>query len=170
MSAVLQQSQKTGANGSQFVLRQDFFTDFQAKYFFNELELLAIYGEQFKFFLDHKTLMTALRANRGNKTFSSRFTRWVDRLLPIEFEVVYVPVRTLGMSDYLSRQPSELQGASVKAETLWNEWFTVNSVISLNNVLDNNGVTSEQGESVKCEKKNHSVNRINVANEKVPNK
>ena len=35
-------------------------------------------------------------------------------------------------------------------------------------VLDNNGVTSEQGESVKRATENHSVNRINVASEKEP--
>ena len=85
----------------------------------------------------------------GNKTFSSRLTRWVDRLLPFEFEVVHVPEGMLGKADFLSRHPTKLQGASVKAETLWNEWFTVNSVISLNDVLDNNGATSEQGESVR---------------------
>ena len=90
-------------------------------------------------------------------------TRLVDRLLPFEFEVVHVPGNTLGIAEYLSRHPTELQGASVEAETLWNEWFTVNSGISLNNVLDNNGVTSEQCESGKCAKENHSVNRINVA-------
>ena len=112
--------------------------------------------------------MTVLRPNRGNKTFSSRLTRCVDRLLPFEFEVVHVPGRTLGMADYLSRQFTELQGASVKAETLWKEWFTVNSVYSLNNVLDSNCVTSEQGESVKCAKENYSVNRINVPSEKEP--
>ena len=90
----------------------------------------------------------------------------MGRLLLLEFEVVHVPGRSLGIADYLSRHPTELQGASVKAETLWNDWFTVNSVISLKVVLDNNGVTSEQGESVKCAKGNHSVNRINVASEK----
>ena len=44
--------------------------------------------------------MTVLRPNRG--------------LLPFEFEVVHVPGRTLGVADYLSRHPTELQGASVK--------------------------------------------------------
>ena len=67
----------------------------------NELELLAIvcpkehfknyvYGVQFKVVSDHKALMSVLKPNRGNKTFSSRLTRWVDRLLPCDFEVVHV--------------------------------------------------------------------------------
>ena len=64
------------------------------------------------------------------------------------------------MADYLSRHHTELEGASIKAETLWNEWFTVNSVISLNNVLENNDST-EQVESVKCANENNTVNRIN---------
>ena len=95
-----------------------------------------VYGVQFKIVSDHKALASVLKPNRGNKTFSSRLTRWVDRLLPFDFQVVHVAGRTLGMADYLSRHPTELYGSTIKAETLWNEWFNVNSVISLNNVLD----------------------------------
>ena len=84
-----------------------------------------------------------MKPNRRSKTFSSRLTIWVDRLLPFQFEVVHAAGRTLGMADYLSRHPSEMQGATVKAETLWNEWFTVNSVSSLNDVLEANATTSE---------------------------
>ena len=94
------------------------------KYSINELELLAIvwaiehfknyiYGVQFKVIPDHKAIMSVLKPNRGNKTFSSRLTRWVERLLPFEFEVVHVAGRTLGMTDYLSRHPTESQGASL---------------------------------------------------------
>ena len=34
------------------------------------------------------------------------------------------------MADYLYRQPSKMEGATVTAKMLVNEWFTVNSVIS----------------------------------------
>ena len=61
--------------------------------------------------------MSVLMPNRENKSFSSRLTRCVDRLLPFDFEVVDVAGRKLGVADYLSRHPSELQGAVVKAET-----------------------------------------------------
>ena len=122
-------------------------TDFEAKYSINELELLAIVwavvhfkiyvlGVKFKVISDHKALMSVLKPTRGHKFFSSRLTRWVGRLLPFEFEVIHVAGRTLGMAHYLSRHPAELQGASLKAEALWNERFTVNSVISLKDVLD----------------------------------
>ena len=46
------------------------------------------------------------------------------------------------MADYLSRHPTELQGAAIKADTLWNECFTVNNVISLNDVLVKKEATS----------------------------
>ena len=65
--------------------------------------------------------MSVLKPNRRNKTFSSRLTKLVDRLLPFDFEVSHVAWRTSGMADYLSRHPSELQEAVVNAETLWNE-------------------------------------------------
>ena len=182
LGAVLQQSQKNG-EWKPICFLSRFLTDFEAKYSINELELLAIvwaiehfknyvYGVKFKILSDHKALMTVLRPNRGNKTFSSRLTRWVDRLLPFEFELVYVPGMTLGMADYLSRHPTELQGAVIKAETLWNEWFTVNSVISLHDVLVNkeatSAATSEQRKPARSESESNTVNRINAAKANQP--
>ena len=64
--------------------------------------------------------MAVLKPNSA-ESFSRRLTRWVDRPLPFEFEVIHVPGRTLGMADYLSRHPTELCGSCIKAETLWNE-------------------------------------------------
>ena len=141
LGAVLQQKQSNN-EWRPICFASRFLTDFETKYSINELELLAIvwavehfknyvYGVQFKVISDHKALMSVLKPNIRNKTFSSRLTRWVDILLPFEFEVVHVAGRTLEMADYLSRHPTELEGASLKAGALWNEWFTVNSVISL---------------------------------------
>ena len=135
LGAVLQQSQNNG-EWRPICFASRFLSNFESNNSINELEFLAIvwavehfrnyvYGGHFKIISDHKALRSVLKPNRGNKTFSSRLTRWVDRLLPFDFEVVHVAGRTLGMTDYLSRHPTELQGSSVKAETLWNEWFTV---------------------------------------------
>ena len=179
LGAVLQQNQSNG-EWKPICFASSFVTNFEAKNSINELELLAIvwvvehfknyvYGVKSKIISDHKALMTVSKSNRENKTFSSRLTRWVDRLLPLEFEVVHVAGRTPGMADYLSRHhPSELEGASIKAQTLWNEWFTVNSVISLNNVLENGEMTNEQAEAAKCVKENKSINRVAKANLKQP--
>ena len=37
--------------------------------------------------MDHQALLTALKENRGNKTYQSRLTRLVDRLLAFHFTV-----------------------------------------------------------------------------------
>ena len=178
LGAVLQKSQTNG-EWRPICFASRFLTDFESKYSINELELLAIvwavehfrnyvYGVQFKIISDHKALMSVLKPNRGNKTFSSRLTRWVDRLLPFDFEVVHVAGRTLGMADYLSRHPTELQGSSIKAETLWNEWFTVNSVISLNDVLDSSEANRAKSRSTERANEANAVNRINKANLRQP--
>ena len=81
-----------------FALR--FLTNFEAKYSINELELLAVvwaiehfrnyfYGVKIQVIPDYKALASVLRPNRVNKTFSSRLTRWVVRLLPFKFEVIH---------------------------------------------------------------------------------
>ena len=178
LGAVSQQSQTNG-EWRPICFASRFLSDFESKNSINELELLAIvwavehfrnyvYGVHFKIISDHKALMSVLKPNRGNKTLSSRLTRWVDRLLPFDFEVVHVAGRTLGMADYLSRHPTELQGSSVKAETLWNEWFTVNSVISLNDVLDNSEASSVKSRPAESANEANTVNRINQAKRRQP--
>ena len=74
--------------------------------------------------------MRVLKDNRANKTYSSRFTRWVDRFLPFQFKVVHAAGRTMGMADYLSRHPSQSisNEQKIKAEELWNNGFTVNEI------------------------------------------
>ena len=45
--------------------------------------------------------------------------------------------RTLSMADYLSRHPSPRNNnAQVRAEELWNNWFTVNKIKCEKTVLD----------------------------------
>ena len=103
-----------------------FLTELEAKYSINELEVLAVVWaiEHFKNFVcekfdvvsDHKALQSVLKANIGNKTFSSRLTRWADKLLPFDFSVLQALGRTIGLADYLSRHSSEYCGSTVKTE------------------------------------------------------
>ena len=173
LGAVLQQSQANGG-WKPICFASRFLTNFEAKYFISELKLLAIvwavesfrnyvYGVQFKIVLDHKALASVLKPNRGNKTIFSRLTRLVDRLLSFDFQVVHVAGRTLRMTYYLSKHPTELYGSTIKAETLWNEWFTVNSVISLNKVLDCSETSSEQSKPAESASEEICINRINQA-------
>ena len=91
-----------------------------------------VYGVKFHVISDHKALSSVLRPNRGNETFSSRLTRWVDRLLPFDFEVAHAPGRVLDFADYLSRHPSKIKGTTIQAEELWNDWVTVNVISNFN--------------------------------------
>ena len=132
LCAVMQQ--KTGWRAVCFASRV--LTTFEQKYSLNELELLVVVwvvekfrnyvcGTEFEV-LDHKALTTILKGNRAYKTFSSRLTRWVDTLLPLQLIVTHEPGRALGMADCLSRhpEPSNVKN-QIKAEDLWNNWFTV---------------------------------------------
>ena len=80
------------------------------------MELLAVVWpvDRYKHYLlgksltiatDHKALTSASDSNKSNKTYQSRLTRWVDRLLPYQFQIVHIPGRDMGIVDYLSRDP-----------------------------------------------------------------
>ena len=94
-----------------------FLNRLEERYSTNELELLAIvwalehfkyylYGNKFTLQTDHQALLSALKNNRGNKTYQSRLSRWVDRLLPFNFTIEHIPGKNMGFADYLSRNPS----------------------------------------------------------------
>ena len=118
----------------------EILSTFEGKYSINELELLAVvwavenfrnyvYGRSFEIVSDHKALISILKGNRAVKTFSSRLTRWVDRLLPFQFTVSHEPGRILGMAEFFSRHPSPSnKNEQLKAEELWSNWFTVNKI------------------------------------------
>ena len=171
LGAVLQQKEKEGWKPISYASR--FLTELEAKYSINELELLAVvwsvehfknyvYGINFGVVLDHKALQSVLKSNKGNKTYSSRLTRWVNRLLPFDFNVVHEPGRTLGLADYLSRHPSEYNGSILKAEELFNNWFTINVVKEIVPTL--NRKSAKENEPIRSEE---SFGRTKLANKSV---
>ena len=94
-----------------------FLNNLEQRYSINELELLAVdwalepfryylYGSHFILQTDHQALLSALKENRGNKTYQSRLTRWVDRLLPFHFSVEHIPGQNTGFADYISGNTS----------------------------------------------------------------
>ena len=48
-----------------------------------------------------------MRENRSNKSYNSRLTRWVDRLLPFDFSFDHLPGSKMGLRDYFSRNPQQ---------------------------------------------------------------
>ena len=93
-----------------------------------------------------------LKGQKGNRTYSSRLTQWVDRLLPCGFEVIHGPGRTLGTADNLSRNPLDLNTNTIKSKTLWNEWFTANIVSEMkNNLLLNRNAIRGDRQPIKSE-------------------
>ena len=96
LGAVLQQCEEN--QWTPFSCASRFLTKLETKYSINELELLAVvwsvenfknyvYGVRFGVVSDNKVLQSVLKSNKGNKTVSSRLTRWVDRLLPFDFNL-----------------------------------------------------------------------------------
>ena len=157
LGAVLQQRKQDRWTPINFASRK--LSDLEKKYSTNELELLAVVwaienyrnyveGEKFNIVTDHKALATILKGNKGNKTYSSRLTRWVDRLLPFDFEIEHAPGRTMGLADYLSRYPSNQVGENVRAESLWNNWFTVNIINEMNKMPIANKKVAKKAEPI----------------------
>ena len=62
-------------------------------------------GKEFILATDHKALTSALGEHKSNKTYQSRLTRLVDRLLLYQFKVVHTPWKDMGIVEYLSRDP-----------------------------------------------------------------
>ena len=116
LSAVLEQLSSDGWRPISFASR--YLNDAEKKYSTKELEMLAVvwgrntseirsWGKIFMIVTDHKALVSLLnRNNKKNNTMFSRLTRWLDRLIPFDFQVEHKPAAKIGFADYLSRHPS----------------------------------------------------------------
>ena len=53
----------------------------------------------------HQALLSVLKEHRSNKSYNSRLSRWVNRVLPYQFKIEHLPGATMGLFDYISRNP-----------------------------------------------------------------
>ena len=80
-----------------------------------------LYGRRFTLITDHQALVSALKSNRGNKTYQSRLTRWIDRLIPFDFDIHHLAGSKMGLIDYISRHPV----GKPQPPAYWDENFVV---------------------------------------------
>ena len=116
MGFALEQRTPNGWHTVAFASR--FLNSNEDRYSINELELLGVvwsvehfkyflYGKPFTVITDHRALLSIMRGNRSNKSYNSRLTRWVDRLLPFDFSIDHLPGSKMGLVDYVSREPQQ---------------------------------------------------------------
>ena len=116
LGAALEQLNCEGWKTVSFASR--FLNIIEECYSINELELFGVVWaiEYFKYYLfeknftvltDHRALLSVLKCHRSNKSYNSRLTRWVDRLLPFDFNIKHIPGTRMGLVDYISRQPNQ---------------------------------------------------------------
>ena len=109
LGAVLEQLNSDGWRPISFASR--YLNEAEKKYSTNELEIPAfvlgaeyfcnyVLGRKFLIVLDHKALVSLLNGNnKKNKIRFSRLTRWLDRLIPFDFQVEHKPGAKIGLAD-----------------------------------------------------------------------
>ena len=119
-----------------------FLNSNEERYSINELELLGLVwaNEYFKYYLfgknftkltDHRALLSVLKSHRSNKSYNSRLTRWIDRLLPFDFNIEHIPGTRMGLVDYILRQPNQ----KLKSITQYDEEFMVATISRIRDAI-----------------------------------
>ena len=159
--------QKYGNNWEPVAYASRFLNNQEQRYSTNELDFLAVvwslehfkyylYGSQFTLQADHQAQLSALKENRGNKTYQSGLTRWVDRLLPFHFAVEHVPGKNMGFADYLSRNPS----GKAPPPTEEDKNFVINTINELTFSLIKNNLAPFGASVAKADKKQVKCNDV----------
>ena len=80
---------------------------------------------------EHSALLSVLKSHRSNKSYNSRLTRWIDRLLPFDFNIEHIPGTRMGLVDYISRQPNQ----KAKSVTQYDEEFMVATISRIRDAI-----------------------------------
>ena len=130
LGAALEQRSPTGWHTVAFASR--FLNSTEECYSVNELELLGVvwsveffkyylFGKSFTIITDHRALLSIMKEYQSNKSYNSRLTRWIDRILPFDFNIEHIPAAKMGLVDYISRQPNQ----EAKVTNKYDEEFAV---------------------------------------------
>ena len=90
-----------------------------------------LFGKTFTVLTDHKALLSVLKSHRSNKSYNSRLTRWIDRLLPFDFNIEHIPGTRMGLVDYISRQPNQ----NAKSVNQYDEEFMVATISRIRDAI-----------------------------------
>ena len=117
-----------------------FLNSLEEKHSVSELEILGVVWaitfqilslwKQFTVITDHQALINALNASERSKTSQSRLTRWIDRLIPIHFDIKHLAGNKMGLIEYMSRNP-------VRLAILTSEYHEKFAVASINAFINN---------------------------------
>ena len=72
-----------------------------------------------------------MKEQRSNKSYNSRLTRWVDRLLPFDFNIEHIPGAEMGLVDYIYRQPNQ----EAKLTNKYDEEFAVATITRIRDAI-----------------------------------
>ena len=133
LGAALEQRSPTGWHTIAFASR--FLIWNEERYSVNELELLGVvwfveyfkhylFGKSFSIITDHRALLSIMKEHRSNKSYNSRLTRYVVRLLPFDFIIEHIPDAKMVLVDYISRLPNQ----KTKVTNKYDEKFAVSTI------------------------------------------
>ena len=91
----------------------------------------------------------------------SRLTRWLDRLIPFDFQIEHKTGAKIGLADYLSRHPSK----EATPISTYDNMFTVAKINLICTALGFNtsrGPNTSKGQICTANRK-HSINRLEVS-------
>ena len=63
------------------------------------------YGKDFSVLTDNRALLSILMDHRSNKSYISRLSSWIDRLVTYNFTIEHMTGAKIGLVEYISRDP-----------------------------------------------------------------
>ena len=104
-------------------------------------------GKRSEILTDHKNIISAIKEQKGNKSYQSRLRLLADRLLTFDYEIRHVPGAILGMADYLSRDPT----FEAPPSSVYDELFVIKTRQSFtqpcNSIREDAAMSSGSGDS-----------------------
>ena len=107
--------------------------------------------KNFTVLTDHRALLSVLKSHRSNKPYNCRLTRWIDRLLPFDFNIKHISCTRMGLVDYISLQPNQ----KAKSITQYDEEFMV---ATISRILDAIITLFSHSNKISFQRQHHTSN------------